>query len=278
MILVTAATGNIGTDLLAQLRASGVGPVRALTRDATRAAFPAGVTAVEGSLTDPVSWAAALAGVRALFLVPHLGPDADLLRAAREAGVAHTVLVSSITVQTHPRLAPAAAHRQVEEYLKGSGMGWTILRPTQFASNTYQWADSIRADATVSAPYADTALPTIDPADIASVARAALTDPSRHHGHTYALTGPAPVSPRHQVAPNAAARAREVGFTEISREVAHARLAPVYGAEFADAVLDVTGGDVTPELLRVRDTVEQVTGVPARTFEQWATEHVAAFR
>jgi hypothetical protein len=50
------------------------------------------------------------------------------------------------------------------------------------------------------------------------------------------------------------------------------------GAEAADAVLDVTGGDVNDELLRVRDTVSQVTGSPARSFQQWVAEHVTEFR
>ncbi|MFF4948740.1 NAD-dependent epimerase/dehydratase family protein [Streptomyces chattanoogensis] len=50
------------------------------------------------------------------------------------------------------------------------------------------------------------------------------------------------------------------------------------GAEAADAVLDVTGGDVNDELLMVRDTVSQVTGTPARPFQQWASENANAFQ
>ncbi|CUM35923.1 hypothetical protein BN2537_811 [Streptomyces venezuelae] len=43
-------------------------------------------------------------------------------------------------------------------------------------------------------------------------------------------------------------------------------------------MLDVTGGDVNDELLTVRDTVSQITGIPARPFRQWASENAAAFR
>ncbi|MDH6222941.1 hypothetical protein M2283_010293 [Streptomyces pseudovenezuelae] len=77
-------------------------------------------------------------------------------------------------------------------------MAWTILRPTQFASNAMMWAASIRDGVAVRAPYADTGLPTIHPADIASVAQVALTEPG-HRGQTYALTGPEPVTARQQV-------------------------------------------------------------------------------
>ncbi|MFF0746908.1 SDR family oxidoreductase [Streptomyces sp. NPDC004111] len=277
MILVTGATGNIGSALLGQLHAQGAGPVRALTRDAARARFPDGVEAVEGDLADPKSLKSALEGVRSLFLLPRLGPDAEIVGAARAAGVEHVVLVSSITVQSHPHLGPAEENREVERLVQDSGLAWTVLRPTQFASNALMWAAPIRDRATVHAPYADTGLPTIHPADIASVARAALTEPG-HRGRTYALTGPEPVSPRQQVAALAEVLGRELPFAAISRQEARAGMAAVFGEEAADAVLDVTGGDLNEEVLRVRDTVVRITGSPARPFRQWAQENADAFR
>lgn len=124
-------------------------------------------------------------------------------------------------------------------------MTWTILRPTRFASNALMWA--------------------------------ALTEPG-HQGRTYALTGPAPVTARQQVEAIAAVLGRDVPFVEIGRQEAHARMAAVFGEESADAVLDVTGGDVNAELLTVRDTVSRVTGFPARPFRQWAAENGDLFR
>ncbi|MFI9363272.1 NAD(P)H-binding protein [Kitasatospora sp. NPDC053057] len=277
MILVTGATGNIGSALLKELQACGAGPLRGLTRDAARAAFSEGVEVVEGDFAETASLKPALEGVRSLFLVSRLGSDADILDAARQAGVEHVVLVSSITVQTHPHLGPAGENLAVERLLKDSGMAWTILRPTQFASNAMMWAASIRDGQTVRMPYADTGLPTIHPADIASVARVALTEPG-HRGQTYALTGPERVTVRQQVESIAAVLGREVPFAEISREEAHAQMTAVFGAGAADAVLDVTGGDVNEALLQVRDTVAQVTGSVARPFQQWASENAAAFR
>ncbi|WP_405552169.1 NAD(P)H-binding protein [Streptomyces canus] len=277
MILVTGATGNMGSALLRELHGCGVGPLRGFTRDAARAVFPEGVETVEGDFAEPESFEPALDGVRSLFLVSRLGSDADILEAARLAGVEHVVLVSSITVQTHPHLGPAGENLAVERLLQDSGMAWTILRPTQFASNALMWAASIRARETVRAPYADTGLPTIHPADIASVARVALTEPG-HQGRTYALTGPQSVTARQQVEAIAAALGREVPFIEISRQEAHAQMAVVFGDEAAEAVLDVTGGDVNDELLVVRDTVSRVTGSPARPFHQWAAENADIFR
>lgn len=204
MILVTGATGNIGRALLKELDECGAGPLRGLTRDSALASFPAGVEVAEGDFTDAASLKSSLAGVRSMFLVSRLGSDADILDAARRAGVEHVVLVSSITVQTHPHLGPAAENLAVERLLEASGMDWTILRPTQFASNTLLWAAAIRERRPVQVPYADVGLPTIHPADIASVARVALTE-SGHRGRRYALTGPEHVTARQQVATIAAA-------------------------------------------------------------------------
>ncbi|MFC9509622.1 SDR family oxidoreductase [Streptomyces sp. NPDC057002] len=277
MILVTGATGNIGRALLGELSLGGAAAVRGLTRDAGRAAFPEGAEVVEGDLARADSLKGALEGVRSLFLLSGTGAEEEVLAAARQAGVEHVVLVSSITVQTHPHLAAAGANLAVERLLKGSGMAWTVLRPTQFASNTLWWAQSIREEGVVRAPYADIGLPAVHPADIAAVARAVLTEPG-HRGRTYALTGPERVTVRQQVAAVAAALGRVVTLVEISPEEAHRQLASFMGDETANAVLDLMGGDVNDELLMVRDTVAQVTGSAARSFRQWAAENAAAFR
>ncbi|QLH23930.1 SDR family oxidoreductase [Streptomyces sp. Rer75] len=277
MILVTGATGNIGSALVQELRARDDEPVRGLTRDPAGAAFPSGVEAVEGDLAQPASLKPALEGVRSLFLISRMGTDAEILEAARRAGVEHVVLVSSITVQSHPHLGPAGENLAVERLLKDSGMTWTILRPTQFASNALWWADVIRKRQPVRVPYADVGLPTIHPADIASVAGAALTE-TGHRGLTYALTGPERITPRQQLEAIGQEVGREVPFTEINRAEALRDMAAFLGDEAAEAVLDITGGDVNEELLTVRDTVSQVTGAPARTFRQWALENADSFR
>ncbi|MGC9543169.1 SDR family oxidoreductase [Streptomyces sp. UG1] len=277
MILVTGATGNIGTALLRELHRYGAEPVRGLTRAVDRASFPEGIEAVEGDLARADSLKAALEGARSLFLLWGMGGEAEVLTAARDAGVEHVVLVSSITVQTHPHLPVAGENLAVERLLKDSGMAWTVLRPTQFTSNALWWAQSIRDHGVVRAPYPDIGLPAIHPADIAAVARRALTEPG-HRGRTYALTGPECVTVRRQVAAIAAELGREVPVIEISREEAHRQMAAVMGDETADTVLDLIGGDVNDELLKVRDTVPSITGSPARSFEQWAADHAAAFR
>ncbi|MFM9444703.1 SDR family oxidoreductase [Streptomyces acidiscabies] len=271
MILVTGATGNIGRALLKELRGT---RVRGLTRDVARAGFP---EAVEGDLTRPETLDSAWEGARSLFLLQGTGAEEDILVHARRAGVEHVVLVSSITVETHPHLPAAKRNRAVEEALRGSGMEWTVLRPTQFASNTLWWAPMIRELGEVRAPYVDTGLPAIHPADIAAVAHRALTTPA-HRNRTYALTGPARVTVREQVTALAGALGRTIALTGLTRTEAHDAMTAYMDPETANAILDLTGGDVNEELLRVRTTVPEITGAPGRTYRQWARENADAFR
>jgi uncharacterized protein YbjT (DUF2867 family) len=68
MILVTGATGNVGSELTRALAARGE-PVRVLARKPDQASFPADVQVAMGDLDDPGSLALALDGASKVFLL-----------------------------------------------------------------------------------------------------------------------------------------------------------------------------------------------------------------
>jgi hypothetical protein len=69
-----------------------------------------------------------------------------------------------------------------------------------------------------------------------------------------------------------------VRWEELAPEEARQQLLAAWGdPAFVDSALATWAGLVTePE--PVTPTVEQVTGVPARTFRQWAGDHISDFR
>ncbi|WP_326823039.1 hypothetical protein [Streptosporangium sp. NBC_01756] len=102
-------------------------------------------------------------------------------------------------------------------------MDWTILRPGGFASNAFVWAETIRTQRTAAAPFGDTGLPFIDPADIGEVAAAALREDG-HAGQVYELTGPALSTPRQRAEAIGDALGEPIRFIEQTRDEARAQM------------------------------------------------------
>ncbi|WP_330266236.1 NAD(P)H-binding protein [Streptomyces griseorubiginosus] len=274
MIVVTGATGNVGRPLVRALLAAGE-TVTAVSRR-TPDELPAGVRHHRADLAAPRTLKPALDGAESLFLLTSgdfMAAGGDLgqvLEVVRAAGVRRVVLLSSQGVGTgdHPS-AP-------EDAVRRSGLGWTMLRPGGFHSNTLQWAGRVRAERTVTAPFGDVALPTVDPDDIAEMAAVALRDPE-HAGLVHELTGPAPVSPRQQTAAIGDALGEPVRFVEQSRAEARAEMTRFMPEPVADATLDILG-DPSEGLRRVSPDIERVLGRPPRSFADWATRNASAFR
>jgi uncharacterized protein YbjT (DUF2867 family) len=169
-------------------------------------------------------------------------------------------------------------HRCVEEAVEASGVEWTHVRPGAFMANTlWQWAPDIRSENVVRAPYGDAAVAPIHEADIAAVATTALVEDG-HAGARYPVTGPESITQMEQVRAIGAAIGRDIAFEELTperaRELWAARHMP--GAVI-DSLLGFLAGAVGRPAT-VLPTVQQVTGRPARTFVEWATQRAADFR
>lgn len=252
MYVVTGATGNVGRPLMELLGDKAVGVSRPQV-DLARA-----------ETLEPV-----LEGAEALFLLfagDLLGPDTDIasvLDVAKSSGVQRVVLLSSQGAGTRPGMVPHSRLASFEQAVRQSSLEWTILRPSGFFTNAYAWAGGVAA-----APFADVALPFVDPSDIAAVAAVALQ--GGHEGRTYVLTGPEAMTPRER------AKALSLPFVEQSEEEARAQMAQFMPPPVVDGTLTILGSP-TPEEQQVSDHVEQVTGRKATRFADWAARNAKAF-
>ncbi|MFF2507686.1 NAD(P)H-binding protein [Streptomyces sp. NPDC058067] len=281
MFVVTGATGNVGRSLVQSLAATGT-QVIATSRGISAADVPEHVEHRRADLIDPESLRPVCEGADALFLQSagpsaHLLSPQDILDVAKAGGVRRVVLLSSQGVATRPESAShGSTARSIEEAVRQSGMAWTILRPGGFNSNTYAWAESIRTRRAVTAPFADTGLPTIDPDDIAEVASAALREDG-HAGQVYELTGPAISTPRQQAEAIANALGEPVRFTEQTRDEARAQMLQYMPEPVVETTLAILGAP-TPAERRISPDVERVLGRAPRTYADWARRYIAAFR
>jgi uncharacterized protein YbjT (DUF2867 family) len=244
--------------------------------------MPEGVRHRQADLTDPESLRAVLDGADALFLhdggaSAHLLSPRDILDVAKAGGVGRIVVLSSIGVATRPQSeSHGGMMRAIEDAVRQSDIDWTILRPGGFDSNAYAWAESVRAQRTVAAPFGDVGLPTVDPADIAEVAAAALHQDG-HAGQIYELTGPALSTPRQRVEAIGEAIGEPIRFVEQTREEARAQMLLFMPEPVVETTLDAIGEPNAAEQ-RISPDVARVLGRAPRTFADWARRNVAAFK
>ena len=205
-ILVLGGTGKTGRRIADRLRARGV-----QTRIGSRFADP------RFDWEDRSTWAAALDGVRAVYLTyyPDLAlPGAveasrDFAELALQRGVPRLVLLSG-------RGEPEA--ERAEQAVRDTGAQLTILRSTWFMQNFSEdfWVEYVRSGE-IRLPGRDVPTPFLDVDDIADVAVAALTD-DRHVGELYELTGPRSLTFGEVAAEIGDAIGRELRYTPVSVE------------------------------------------------------------
>lgn len=149
-VLVAGATGQTGKRVVEQLLDQDGIAVRALVRDREKAAseLAATVEIVIGDVMDSASLRAALVDCQMLISATGAAPSIDptgpykvdyegnknLVNAAKDAGIEQFVMVSSLCVSKifHPlNLFWGILYwkKQAEDYLKQSGVPYTIVRP-----------------------------------------------------------------------------------------------------------------------------------------------------
>lgn len=280
MILVTGATGNVGSEIAAMLAASGH-PVRAMTRSPQDVHMPAGVEVVYGDAADPAGLDEAFRGAAGAFLMTaqqmgtaaHPTHDINLAEAAHRAGVRHVVKLSVYGAGAGNELY--RWHDEAEAAVLGTGIDYTILRPGRFMSNALHWAAMIRHGDDVHIPFATRPAASIDPADIAAIAVAALTT-GAHRNVAYRLSGPEALTPAEELDVLGETLGRRLRLIEPSVEQAKAGMRasgmpPEIVEQLITRMLETDDGtQVLPEM-------PHILGRQPTTFAQWAGNHAHAF-
>jgi uncharacterized protein YbjT (DUF2867 family) len=272
MYLVTGATGNVGSELVAALAAAGE-PVRALVRSPR--SIP-GAEAIVGDLNRPDGLAEALQGVRGVFLLPGYDDLPSTLALAARSGVEKVVLLSGGSAASGD-LGNAVARYMIESEraVEHSGLAWTFVRSGAFMSNALRWLPQLEAGDVVRVPFPTVRTAPIDPYDIAAVAFQALTS-DRHLGDILRVSGPDSLLPEDQIAVLADVLGRELHCIGLSDAEARAELEATMPVEYVDAFFSFYV-DGTLDESQVLPTVQEVTSRAPRTFEQWVRAHASAF-
>ena len=280
-ILVTGATGNVGRQVVSQLLRRGT-HVRALSRNPRSAGLPHEVDVVRGDLAFPETLDAVAEGAEAAFLLWRL-PTTDTAPAVVQRLAKHTrriVFLSSSAIRDdveEQTNVVARVHADIEQSIETSAREWTFVRPDGFESNAlWWWGEQIRRGDVVRWPYSAAAMAPSHEEDITAVAVRALREEG-HRGKKYLLSGPESLTLVEQVQIIAEAIGRPLRFEEIAAEAARQQLLAVLPPEIVDVLLDVLAG-LTAGPAPITTAVREITGAPAHSFREWASDHAGDFR
>ncbi|SEW36482.1 SDR family oxidoreductase [Chitinophaga arvensicola] len=284
-ILITGATGHIGTTLAKQLSAQGV-PFRALVRNAdnntqTIAALP-GAEIVTGDFNDAGSLANALLGIEKAFLLTNSSEQAEQLQinfveAAIRSGLPHIVKLSQLHASAASPVRFLRYHAAVEAKIRWSGIPWTFLRPNLFMQGLMGFRDSIVHQGKFFATAGEAPISIVDTRDIAAIAAAALTT-AGHEGRVYDITGPQSLTHTQLAAILSDALGKPVQYINVTDEqLLPALLQAGFPAWQAEGLIEDYAHYARGEAAAVSNAVAEVTGKPARDFAGFVKEYAPMF-
>ncbi len=282
MILITGASGNVGQEVLKQIVESGH-RVRAAFQSQQKAAnAPAGVEPVIMDYNQPETMQAALTGVDRVFLVGPVVPNlVELERNATDA-MKHSGRVRQVVKLSAmgPRdVTFPGQHRESEDYIQSSGIGYTFLRPNGFMQNFAMYnGAAIKTQNAFYGCQGNGKVSHIDLRDIGAAAVKTLTEDG-HIGKMYTLTGPEAVTNSRVAEILSAAVGREIKYVDLLAEEMKKALVAAGSPEWgANSVVNLNELYRDGGASEVTGDVERILGRKPIAFEQFARDYAASFQ
>jgi len=275
MILVTGATGNVGSEIARQLIARAI-PFRIYVRDADKAASLIGADGYEtalGDFSDEAGFAAALDGVSAVYMVTNQSDafKSSLERMVRQVKAADVERFVMLSAEGDPESDIFFVKRtgELEHIVRTAELNWTFLRPDWFMQN---FANYI-AMGMVAFPEGQGKTSFVDVRDVAEVAVKALTEPGHTHW-TYRLTGPDAMTFAQAAARISSVLGRELPFVGITPEQMRDALL-AQGAEpwYAEMNAEMTFAVRMGMSFSPSNDIEFLLGRKPRSIETYIADH-----
>ncbi len=283
-ILVTGATGTLGSQVVKQLSQRGH-KVRAAVHSPEKAKALAGKAdeIVSLDFSNPETFDGALDGVEKVFFLSPLTEDTveigtTFAEAAKKAGVRHIVRQSGMGADADAGITLGRWHWAVEQAIENTGIKWTHIRPNSFMQNFAAFfSQTIKEQGAFYLPWGGGKISLVDVRDIAAVAVESLTGDG-HEGQSYEITGPQALSGEDCAGIFSKVLNKTVQYVDVPEDAARQSMQDMGMPDwFVDAIMELYAVNKAGYTAGVTDTVEQVTGKAPRSFEQFVQDHVEAF-
>ena len=284
-VLVTGATGTVGSHLVRELQARHM-PARVFTRNPAqaRALLGTGAETAVGDFADPASVTAAMTGIGQVYLASPNHPrqaawEITVIDAAAMAGVRRIVKQSTIGAETGSECGFWDAHGRIESHLLAAPVPAVLVKANFFMSNLLASAETVRGAGAIYLPAAGAKVAMVDPRDVAAAAAAILAaGDARHDRRSYQLSGPDAVTFDDVAAALSTVTGRAIGFVPVPDQAARAQLAQAgwpdwYAANLVRLFGLLRGGAAA----NVTSDVHGLTGRQPRSITEFLTDHASAF-
>jgi uncharacterized protein YbjT (DUF2867 family) len=268
-ILVTGATGTVGSEVVRQLSTKGQFIIRAAARSANNPTLKdlKSVEIVELDYNKPETLATAFKDVNKLFLLTPFQSDmldltSNLVNAAKKSGVKYIIKQSVMGADAEPGITPGRLHRQAEKIIEEFGIPFSFLRPNVFMQNFVNfYSPMIKSQGALYAPAGDGKVSFVDVRDIAAVAVQALISDNQHKAKAYYITGPEALSYGQTAEILSKGLGKEIKYVNIPDEDARKGMKDMgmddWSANSLIELFDITRKGYTSDITSV---VEELTG------------------
>ena len=291
-ILVTGATGTVGSEVIKQLISNphtsnfNIQAAVHSQESGKRVAAEMRVKPVQIDYNKPDTIEEAFKDIDKLFMLTPFQSNmvelsSNLVRMAKKTGVVkHIVKLSVMGADADPGITGGRLHRQAENIIEESGISYTFLRPNFFMQNFINYfSQTIKEQDAFYVPAGDGKVSFVDVRDIAAVAVQALLNESKHGQKAYNITGPDGIS---------YGQAAEILSNEIGRKIKYVDISEVQAREGMKAIgmdewfinsmmelFDITRAGYVSD---VSSATEELTGKKPINFSQFAKDYSRAFK
>src|SRR5215213_2676577 len=291
-ILVTGATGTVGSEVIKQLISSPTSNfnIKAAVHSresGNRVAAEMRVKPVQIDYNKPDTIAEGFKDVDRLFLLTPFQSNmvelsANLVNVAKKKTgvVKHIVKLSVMGADADPGITGGRLHRQAENIIGESGISYTFLRPNFFMQNFINFfSQTIKEQGAFYLPACDGKVSFVDVRDIASVAVQALLNKSKHGQKAYNITGPDAISYAQAAEILSNEIGRKIKYVDISEDQAREGMKAIGMDEwFINSMMELFSITRAGYVSDVSPAIGEVTGKKPITFSEFAKDYSRAFK
>ena len=284
MILLTGATGKTGSATAKALNEKGI-TFRALIRNEEKRGDieSLGGEVVIGSIENKEAVDQSMVDVEtALILLPNsenqLSLEKQLVDSAKQAGAKRVVKMSSIEATPDATSPIPKLHLESEEYIKQSGLSWTMIKPNFYMQNLLASAGTIKDQGKIFLPMGEGKTGMIDTTDVGKVLAKVLSEDG-HESMNHEITGPEILSFNEVAEIFSKGLDKQVDYVDVPLAAYKETLGQFLTNQWhLDAVIDLFKGIADGGIEEKTNTYSELMGESPKSLSEFISENSFIFK